>query len=295
MAKTQTVTAKPFGWNEHLSPVEALDHDPYEGNKDPVTGELEIVDVPADYDLNSPAYKLYLVDNVSVDPDTIEETILSSAIEFHADHDQSSHGNWATGTTKTEIRNFGMESWKQDRRDTVLNTVKGLADKYPGVEEKNGQISINAGDNNANMAIQVESLAAVDEHAPTHIDINPRMRSQNWLKMVAPDYTVSGDNLEQVLTHEFGHVVELALPLELHTEAVRPFREALDDWDSINYKKNYKSNGKFRNLMENVSQYATHDAEEGFAEAFLQHELGIHNEYSDHVGEVLSQWKVKEV
>lgn len=67
------VKALPYGSQETLTPEEELEFDPYEGPTDPVTGPLEIIEVPADYDFNSPAYTLYIVDNQSVDPDTIEE------------------------------------------------------------------------------------------------------------------------------------------------------------------------------------------------------------------------------
>lgn len=67
------VKALPYGSQEILTPEEELEFDPYEGPTTPVQGILEIIEVPADYDFNSPAYTLYIVDNQSVDPDTIEK------------------------------------------------------------------------------------------------------------------------------------------------------------------------------------------------------------------------------
>lgn len=85
------VKALPFGSQESLTPEEELDFDPYEGPTTPVTGTLEIVEVPADYDFNSPSYTLFIVDSVSVDPETIEsyELTASAITEFYnQNHDE---------------------------------------------------------------------------------------------------------------------------------------------------------------------------------------------------------------
>lgn len=67
----ETVTARPLGWDEELTAAEVLDHDPYDGPTDPVTGILEVVDVPGD-DATGP-YSLYVVGGIVVDPTTIRK------------------------------------------------------------------------------------------------------------------------------------------------------------------------------------------------------------------------------
>lgn len=193
-----------------------------------------------------------------------------------------------TKTKPEDIRNFGFGDWPKSRATAVLTTVANLKDKYPGVED-NAILSVNASNRIGNIASELGALAAVDSHAPTHIDIAPEMKSQAWLKENSVDYTVSKASLEDTITHEFGHIVELALPPNLRTELAAPFLKAIESSFDL---EDGKGDGKeFLNLTHTVSEYAGDNVSEGIAEAFLQHEKGIHNEYSDHVGAVLAKWK----
>lgn len=203
----------------------------------------------------------------------------------------SGSSNSEPTTTKTkpeDIRSFGFEDWPTNRANTILTTVAKLKDKYPGVED-NAALSINASDKFDNAAIGAGALAAVDPHVPTHIDIDPAMKDQRWLKENSVDYTVSKSSLTDTITHEFGHVVEMALPPNLRTELAAPFLKAIESSFDL---EDGKGDGKdFLNLTHTVSDYAGDNVSEGIAEAFTQHEKGIHNEYSDHVGAVLAKWK----
>lgn len=194
----------------------------------------------------------------------------------------------ASGHEGHDIRSFGLEDWPEDRRETVLRTVARLNEKYQ-IEKKYGvSLSINAS-GTANSAVQVGALAAVEDGTPTHIDFHPELQSQEWLEQNDPGTTVSSNNLEHIVIHEFGHVIEATIPTRLRNQLIAPFLEAQEDLFNL---EDGKGNGsKFQNLITTISQYAGHNVNEGVAEAFLQHELGISNPYSDHVGEVLSRWK----
>lgn len=283
------VTALPFGSQEVLTEEQLLEFDPYEGPTDPVTGLLEIISVPADYDFNAPSYFLYLVDSVSVDPDTIEKSIVASAMEFANDCHEENTGRFCEkhGTVHS-IRNFGLDEWPKDRRETVLRTVSQLNEKYRVVQKYGVELSINAS-GVANSAVQLQSLAAVEDGTPTHIDFHPELGSQEWLEQNDPGTTVSSNNLEHIVIHEFGHVLEATISANLREELVRPFREAQESMADL--EDGIGDGAKFENLINTVSHYAGDNVNESIAEAFLQHELGIHNVYSDHVGEVLSRWK----
>lgn len=198
-------------------------------------------------------------------------------------HDAKGHFTETPGGAKgkSEVRNFGFEDWDSARRDIVLNTVSRLQDKY-GI-----QISVNAQDSDYNIATQVEALAAVDDASPRTIDINPGMKSQAWQDENSPGAdTMVSLKLEDIVTHEFGHVLELEYNVTKGSEErlalLAPFKEAQQSYDDMVFGTG--KGGAFRELTSKVSHYAGEDIQEGIAEAFLQHELGIQNKYSDHVG-----------
>lgn len=181
----------------------------------------------------------------------------------------------------SDVRHFGMEKWPQDRANTILNTVKGLQDKY-GVP-----VTVNAQDTDMNIATQVEALAAVDDAAPRTIDINPEMKSQHWQDENSPEAgELVSTNLRDIITHEYGHVLELEFNATKgaseRLNLIEPFMEAQDSYDKMVYGTG--KGGAYKQLVKEVSPYAGEDFQEGIAEAFLQHELGIQNKYSDHVG-----------
>lgn len=191
-------------------------------------------------------------------------------------------------STSAPVAHFGFERWPAARRNEILNQVAALRDKYP--VEGTAIMSVNAGGNfRTNVAIQVQALAAVEDSTPTHIDINPGMKSWKWVEKNDPGTTVSTGSLKDIITHEFGHVIEGTLPSRLRTQLTEPFIKAQESLFDL---EDGKGDGAlFKNLTTKVSEYAGDNVSEGIAEAFLQHEKGIHNEYSDHVGAILAKWK----
>lgn len=188
----------------------------------------------------------------------------------------------------SDIRNFGFEGWASDRKAVVLDTVSKLRDKYP--VEGDTILSINAGPK-SNVALEVEALAAVEERTPTHIDINPHMSDQRWLEENDPGNTVSSNNLKDVITHEFGHVIEGTMSSSFQRKLEAPFLAAQQSLFDLEDGKG--DGAKYQALIKTISEYAGDNVSEGIAEAFLQHELGVHNEYSDHVANVIEQWKAQ--
>lgn len=215
------------------------------------------------------------------------ENITASITEFYNQcHDENGQFCEAHGS---DVRHFGMEDWPKDRVKSVLDTVKKLQDKY-GVP-----VTVNAKDSDQNIAIQVEALAAVDDAAPRTIDIHPSMKDQQWLEDNIPEEgtMVSGPDLENIVIHEYGHILELEFNATKGASErlalLEPFQKAQKSYDDMVFGKGTleenQSKGKdFRALVKTVSPYAGEDMQEGIAEAFLQHELGIQNRYSDHVG-----------
>ncbi len=286
------VTALPYGTKEDLSSEELLDHDPYDGPKDPIEGLLEIIKVPADYDLNSPSYILYLVNGTPIDSTTITTQVVKASIESFSNPCHSVEDGRFCETDGGGIRNFGLDDWPEDRRNTVLNTISRLNEKYGIVKKYGVEFSVNAS-GVANSAIQMGALAAVDGSIPTHIDIHPELGSQEYLEANDPGTTVSTGNLEHVIIHEFGHTIESTIPERLRKELTKPFEEAQQSLFDL--EDGIGNGEKFQDLIMTVSRYAGDNVNEGIAEAFLQHELGVHNKFSDHVGEVISRWKEKGV
>lgn len=191
-------------------------------------------------------------------------------------------------STSAPVAHFGFERWPAARRNEILNQVAALRDKYP--VEGTAIMSVNAGGNfRTNVAIQVQALAAVEDSTPTHIDINPGMKSWKWVEKNDPGTTVSTGSLKDIITHEFGHVIEGTLPSRLRTQLTEPFIKAQESLFDL---EDGKGDGAlYKALTTKVSEYAGDNVSEGIAEAFLQHEKGIHNEYSDHVGAILAKWK----
>lgn len=227
---------------------------------------------------------------------------VSSEFHLSGQHDQSSHGNWASSSDEftdeyggdedpggSRLRNFGLSGWPEDRRRAVLDTVAALRDKYPEVEKKLGMISINALDNQSNGA-PAEQAVAVVFGGTAHIDIHPMAGDAAWLEENDSDITVSRNNLADLMTHEFGHVIENAMTDRMRLRMVRPFIEAQMDYNATVMREASPYPGKYADLVEKVSEYAGSDPSEAFAEAFLQYERGIRNEYSDHVGLIIEKW-----
>lgn len=177
----------------------------------------------------------------------------------------------------SDVRHFGLEDWPKDRSKIVLSTVKKLQDKY-GIT-----VTINATDTPQNGAVQLEALASVD--TPTLIDVHPSMKSQEWQDENSPKDLLVSDKLEHVITHEYGHVLEIELELsdpKAFKELRKPFIEAQNSLSDL--EDGVGKGGAYKDLISKVSPYAGDSVEEGIAEAFLQHEMGIQNKYSDHVG-----------
>lgn len=145
------VRALPNGSQEILTPEEELEFDPYEGPEDPVTGVLEIIKVPADYDFNSPEYILYLVDSVSVDPDTIEESsVTASEAEVEFSYVEYLRTKWVELYNKCHTPegpqggqfcsdNIDLSGLTGDMKQraqkiaNVINSVHDLPDTFPNV------------------------------------------------------------------------------------------------------------------------------------------------------------------
>lgn len=64
------VRAKRLGWDEELTPEQALDMDPYDASDDDLEGELVKYDVPEAPE--HPAFHVCLVGGQEADPTTVE-------------------------------------------------------------------------------------------------------------------------------------------------------------------------------------------------------------------------------
>jgi hypothetical protein len=231
------------------------------------------------------------IDSEDGNPPTPIEDILSrqsltASIETEEFYNHAHDAKGRFSENEADVRNFGLEDWDPSRRNTVIDTISVLQQQY-GVKP-----TVNAKDTDTNIATQVEALAAVDPAAPMLIDIHPQMKSQQWLNDNAPeDVTICGTDLSQILTHEYGHILEMQLAAKdpkAHDELFRPFKEAQDSYESLVFgTKDQGDQGKaYLELTKTVSEYAGEDVAEGVAEAFLQHQLGVQNKYSDHVGRI---------
>lgn len=178
-----------------------------------------------------------------------------------------------SGTT-SDVYNVGMDKWSDSTRNTVFKTLSDLQNKY-GVKVEEIVATPSRG-KYPNAAEATDSLAAVDPKQPYTIYIHPQMGDDNWIKDNINKDSFISKTVADVLTHEYGHILEGELE-QRHdnkalTELSEPFEKAINNPTERD------------TLRRDVSYYGGENTHEAIAEAFLQHEKGTRNMFSDHVG-----------
>lgn len=186
------------------------------------------------------------------------------------------------GGGNSSVEHYGLDNFPDAIRSEILNTVSRLQDKYGVKAVVDARPSSAAGGKvtHYNTAQELDALMGV-EPGETTIHVNPKMADAGWAKKQLSRKSFIAKNIEEAVTHEYGHSLNGALEqqnkIEVLAELARPFVRAA-------------SNAEVRRSLRNdVSFYASDNPSEGLAEAFLQHDKGIRNSWSDHTGSILER------
>lgn len=181
----------------------------------------------------------------------------AQALLAHGDHNQSSHGNWATGQLEADQSPTSIVEGQMPRKEVgqaVRETFK-VIDSVHTVPDNLPKIPIKTNRKLRSMAAYSYRENSSGEEIPVNIEINPDIST----------------HLELSFTHEFGHYLDSQVfGRGKSTKSMQVLEEAINNSDamrSLNAIKENKNNTM--KVRGRASYYATRT--ESFARAYAQY------------------------